>query len=475
VLVFPPIATACQGLIEVEPRPGWREPVNVFVSAVLPPATRKGPVFSDTSAPVVHFEAAEVERLRDRVAEQNALLAAGKARVEHLTQAVAKARTPEDAADARNQLAKAARELAQMKPAALPRYLVDDVTPEKLASILVEQDGRLAVFAPEGGELFELMNGRYGNGPNFGVFLKTHAGDALRVDRLGRVAESVERPALTIAMAVQPDVIAGLHAKAGFRGRGLLGRFLYAVPVPTLGKRRTDAPPVPAEVRRRYRENVAGLLKVFAPSIPGGGRHVLRFEPDGYDVFHAFEDELEPRLGAFGDLGHVADWAGKLAGAVARIAGLLHVAGNAEAAEPWIDGITADEARSAVEIGRYFLGHALVAFGMMGADPALEAARHLLRWVEQKGLDRFTKRDLFEGVKGRFPKADDLDAPLRLLARHGYVREKATEARTYLDGANVRGRKPSTLFEVNPAVLNCANTANCASHPVREDAATWTL
>jgi hypothetical protein len=49
-------------------------------------------------------------------------------------------------------------------------------------------------------------------------------------------------------------------------------------------------------------------------------------------------------------------------------------------------------------------------------------------------VDGFTKRDLFEGVKGRVPKADDLDAPLRLLERHGYVREKPTEPRTKRTG-----------------------------------------
>ena len=38
--------------------------------------------------------------------------------------------------------------------------------------------------------------------------------------------------------------------------------------------------------------------------------------------------ELEPRLGVRGDLAHTKDRGGKLSGAVARLAGLIHLAAN---------------------------------------------------------------------------------------------------------------------------------------------------
>ena len=60
----------------------------------------------------------------------------------------------------------------------LPRRIVDDCSPERLATLLHEQGGRMAALSPEG-DLFDLMAGRYAaNGmPNFGVFLKGHAGE----------------------------------------------------------------------------------------------------------------------------------------------------------------------------------------------------------------------------------------------------------------------------------------------------------
>jgi hypothetical protein len=62
------------------------------------------------------------------------------------------------------------------------------------------------------------------------------------VDRVNRPAEYVKQPAVTVALTMQPDVLAGLMDTPGFRGRGLLGRFLYASPTSLLGRRQPDAP-----------------------------------------------------------------------------------------------------------------------------------------------------------------------------------------------------------------------------------------
>ena len=112
----------------------------------------------------------------------------------------------------------------------VPRWLVDDATPEALAGLLATY-GRIALLSPEG-DVFDQMAGRYNQaaGPNLGVYLKGHAGDLLKVDRRGRPPEYVERPCLTIGLTVQPEVLRGLAGRPGFGGRGLLARFLYSLP-----------------------------------------------------------------------------------------------------------------------------------------------------------------------------------------------------------------------------------------------------
>ena len=134
----------------------------------------------------------------------------------------------------------------------MPRWLVDDATPEALAGLLATY-GRIALLSPEG-DVFDQMAGRYNQaaGPNLGVYLKGHAGDLLKVDRRGRPPEYVQRPCLTIGLTVQPEVLQGLAGRPGFGGRGLLARFLYSLPASLVGRRQPGAPPVPQAMADRY-------------------------------------------------------------------------------------------------------------------------------------------------------------------------------------------------------------------------------
>ncbi|MCX6022228.1 MAG: YfjI family protein, partial [Chloroflexi bacterium] len=232
----------------------------------------------------------------------------------------AKATTAADRSKFTSEAAEAARKAQEHRIPVRPRYVADDCTPEKTTSLLAEQGGRLAVLSAEC-DLFDLLAGRYSSSgaANFAVYLKGHAGDDLHVDRVGRPPEYVKEPALTVGLTVQPDVLRGLAAKPGFRGRGLLARFLYSIPVSLLGNRRIDAPAVPAAVRTAYHKNIAALLALTPDTDESGDAapHILRLAPDASTAFSSFEQEVERQLSEFGELGAMADWGGKLVGAVA--------------------------------------------------------------------------------------------------------------------------------------------------------------
>jgi hypothetical protein len=53
----------------------------------------------------------------------------------------------------------------------------------------------------------------------------------------------------------------------------------------------------------------------------------------------------------------MTDWGGKLAGAIVRIAGLLHLAGHAR--DGWDRPITLATLEAAIEIGDYYTHHAM--------------------------------------------------------------------------------------------------------------------
>lgn len=81
----------------------------------------------------------------------------------------------------------------------------------------------------EGG-IFDTIADRYSNGvPNLDVYLEGHAGRSVRVNRGSRPSIFLERPCLSIGICPQHDVVKALQDKPGFRGRGLFGRFLYAM------------------------------------------------------------------------------------------------------------------------------------------------------------------------------------------------------------------------------------------------------
>jgi hypothetical protein len=461
MLALSVLSTACAGKLRVRVRPGFEDGLNTFVVVVLPVANRKSAVFRDATRPVIEFERHECERQRDEIGQMAQRKRVLEARLEWLEKQAAKAVDDAEQTVARGDANSVRRELAGVHVPAEPRLVIDDCTPEKLTMMMAEQYGRMAQLSPEG-DVFEMMAGRYQGSPNFAVYLKGHAGDMLRVDRAGRPPDFVERPALTLGLTVQPNVIQGLMARSDFRGRGLVGRFLFSVPNSPLGSRLVAAPPVPEEVASLYRQGVAALLALpFGTDSEGNkAANILRFDVDADRVLARFEQELEPRLGKYGDLGWMNDWAGKLPGQVARASALLHSADAAGLiAMPWEIPVSGDCVERAVRLGKYLIGHAQAAYGSMGADLDIGGAEHLLGWIKRTQPATFTKRDAHQRNKGRFPRAEDLGAPLRLLEEHRYIRsveDETSERRS--------GRPASPIFKVNPLILDAGAAPHIAQN-----------
>jgi len=448
------LATAVATKARIALADDWSEPLNLFTAVVLPPGSRKSAVFSAITEPVEDFEREEAERSEPQQRGAADAYEVAQASLKHAKEAAAKA-NDEKRARALEEVGRLSNQLAEMKVPAPFRLLADDCTPEKLSTLLRDHDGRMALLSPEGG-VFELMAGRYSDGPNLEVYLKGHAGDDLRVDRINRPPEFVRRPALTIGLAIQPDVLQGLKDKPGFRGRGLLGRFLYALPRNTVGCREIDPPSVPPMVRAIYQRELRILLSL--PEIA----HVLRLSAEARKRHRDFMRELEPRLGPTGDLAATADWAAKLAGAVGRLAGLLHLAEiRTEAAgeEP----ISAETMDRALSIGRYLILHAQTAFAEMGADPETEGAQRILAWLKRTGMEAFTKRDAHQALRATFRRAADLDAPLTALEERGYIRPLPEVDRP---GA---GRKRSPAYEVHPLLSQSSEYSESARRTHFED------
>jgi replicative DNA helicase len=443
MLALAVLATVAAGAVEVEPRPGWREPLCLFVAVGMDAGTRKSSVFSALTRPVADFERQQAAAALPSITETLTLRRIAEQTAAHAETAASKAPIDQQEERQAEAIARAAEASSLVVPP-VPRWLVDDATPEALAGLLAAY-GRIALLSPEG-DVFDQMAGRYnqGAGPNLGVYLKGHAGDLLKVDRRGRPPEYIQRPCLTIGLTVQPEVLQGLASRAGFRGRGLLARFLYSLPQSLVGHRQPGAAPVPEPVADRYAlelQALAASLTVSASDDPT----VLTLALQAGELLLAFERDLEPRLAAgSGDLAHLAGWAAKLAGATCRLAALLHLARHLR--DGWNRPIGADTVAGALRLADYLIGHARAVFDLMGADPQVDDARWLLDWISRTSQAQFTRREAHHAApRGRFSKATDLDPALALLEEHGWLR------RVDADSPGPKGGRPaSPRFLVNP-------------------------
>jgi hypothetical protein len=432
----------------VEIRPGWREPLNLYTVVAMPPGSRKSAVFAAMTAPLLEAERQLVDLARPRIIEADLARKVAAREAERRSIDAANMRDPAARAEALAAAAEAALEADKPVPA-LPRLIADDVTTEAAASLLAEQQGRLAVLSAEGG-IFSTLAGRYSSGvPSLEVFLKAHAGDLLRVDRKGRPAEHVASPALTLGLAVQPEMLSDIARMPGFRGRGLLARILYSLPENTVGRRQVGAPSVPAPVDRTYTSRLSRLVLLLAEH---DEPHRLRLSRDADQRILDLERRLEPRLAPHADIAHMTDWASKLNGAIARLAGLLFLAEVLPTG--WAEPIPARHVDAAARLGHYFLGHALAVFDEMGADPTLDDAHAVLDWIRRTRQQSFSRRDAFTGLsRSRFRKIADLDPALQLLEDHGYIRPEDQPVRPG------PGRRASPRWTVHPVAAETAETA----------------
>jgi hypothetical protein len=461
-------AAGVAGKVRVEVRPGWTEPLNLFTVTALFVGERKSVVFRDALAPVKDYERRRREREAPAIAEKAAEHRVLEKRLKVTEERAAKANDPAERDRLKGEARQLARDLAAHEVPAEPQFWCDDETPESLAKLLAEQGGRMLQASDEG-TAFEIAKGRYSDQgrPNFEVYLKGHSGDSLRVGRVGRDGATVDRPALSMALAVQPDVICGLAEHASMRGRGLLARFLYAVPESLLGRRQVKPAPVLRSTTNAYHATVSTLWDLPGTVDEQGepAPRWLKFSPGADAALEGFERWLEPQLAPGGKFSHLGGWPNKLAGAVARVAAVLHLA---EHAGTWDGTIDAATVTKAVRLGKdYLLPHALAAFGLMGADEKLVDARAVLDGLlsncvhcvhSVQGVETYSKRDIHYAFRGRFKTAEALDPVLKLLEDAGYLRLIPQEKKPGV------GRKASPRYEVNPLAQGARTRTDPPEH-----------
>jgi Protein of unknown function (DUF3987) len=423
--------------IMAQARTDWRERANLWALIVGRPGAMKSPAMQQAMAPLERMEArsaaahtAKMEAFKVEVLAHELRTEAGKKTAKGI---LGKDRT----ADVREHL-------TGEDPIAptWPRYLVNDLTYEKLGALLSENpDGVLSVRDEMRGLFLQLA--REESAPARAFYLQAWSGGRYTFDRIGRGTVTVPDARLSMIGCIQPGPLSELvqQARRGAADDGMLDRFLIAWPDARGDWREVDRwPDTPAKQAawtvfdRLDSLDAANIGAQQDTDAEGEARGLpfLRFAGDAREVFSEWRHEFEATIKATDNDG--------LEGALAKfrhhipaLALLLHV----------IDGGTGPVALkptlAALDLSVYFESHAR-RLHASSRRITVRAAQSILVKLRCGALgDLFTARDVYRnqwsGLSDKAAVADALD----LLTAHRFLIEMTADT----------GGRPTAIYSLS--------------------------
>lgn len=405
------------------------EPLCLFVGIIAEPGSRKSAIVGSFLKVVNAMESELIAAARPEVR-------AARLERERLEHELARAKKGRHWASA--EIADLTEQLENAADAIEPRLTASDATAQQLVTLLCRH--RCLAIAAAEPVAFQTMLGRWSGGKGsteLDAFLCGHAGDTLKVDRVGRPPEKVENPRLSLAIGLQPQALKSLSGDEVVR-RGLPARFLWVFGEDVRGQIRVGA--ARAMPEEHAADFDAGLRRVFGMSPRST---TLNFGAEAQALWRHFADRFELRLAPGGDMRDLFGWGEKYRGLVARIAGLLHLAGD----EPFSE-VSRATLEAAIAIGEWAEWHALEAFSVMELRQDVRDANNILEVVRRNEWSTFSRRDLHQRMRDRhgYTKTRDLETGLALLVARGAL--SLIEQRS----TGKHGRPASPQYAVSPRV-----------------------
>ncbi len=408
---------------------GWTEPLNLYGAVVMESGTGKTPAAKDVIRPL--------RRIQKRMRSDH--VDAVDVRIDEL---VAKRGETKDPARA-NALEDAIKELEASKGRP-PRIMFgSDTTTESLSDLMSRNNGHGSILDPEG-EFFGILSGRYTKQiPNLGLALKAYDGDYYEVGRIGRSQDDIERAILSLGFGVQETVIEAAAKDRAMVERGLLARFLFALPPSMLGTRDPEGAPYDHDAMATWADALERIYEIETPDPDEDDFPALRLERAAWKRHVEYCQWIEARLHPdTGDLGTLTGWASKHKGRALRIAGLLHLVHGYAPDLP----VSERAMNAAISVCRWAIGHAIAVFGMSGSAAASDDSQcvDVLNWIRRTQPARFTGRDAVRGVRRNWVTGASMAQALDRLAALGQILVKHER-----DRAN----RPVLMFVPHPSLL----------------------
>ncbi|GFH38880.1 DUF3987 domain-containing protein [Streptomyces pacificus] len=443
-------STAIGGRRTVSPKADWVEPVTLYTMPVAAPGEMKSPALSVMAKPIYDEQKRRREEDKSAVVRDQQDRRIAESIVSDAESKVIKADGPEKRKKARESLDAARDELEALgDPKVYTQLIADDTTPEAATDVIAEQGERLAVLSTESSFLGN-VGGRYSKNANPEIVLKAWSHEPHAVNRKSGRTLLLERPNLSLGLAVQPGFLTGMGETGDvFEARGLMARFIFSMPASRVGERVYDTDPIPGGTRQAWDHAIRAMMAAIWDDAEC---REMDLDPAARRSFRSFWEELEPRHKAHGDLAAIEGWAKKLPGQVLRIAAVLTLFEDPSALT-----VPGDVMDDAVALVPYLIAHARLVSDLMSSErqSKLGPARAVLDWLRRKYADgqiegRFAAGDVEKGVRGQSwcTEMGDVDDAIDLLVRAGWLR--LIEPPERKEGQRGRPQKPR--FVAHPDV-----------------------
>jgi len=353
---------------------GQSRPVSCYLVTIAETGERKSACDTEALWPVRKHEAKLRERYeRDWPDYQNDKLAWERAR----DAAVKKGRGD------RNAIKSAFDALGPMAaPPLTPMLTCPEPNFEGLCRLFATGLPSLGIFTTEAGQFIG------GNGMAEDNKLKTAAGlsslwdgEAIRRVRSGDGASVLPGRRLAAHLMAQP-IVADVWLKDRLlAGQGLFSRILVTAPDSAAGTRlhRPERPETDRDLKRygaHLLEILEKLLPVTGPTKNELEPRLLKLSPHSAKVWIAFADHVEAEIASGGSLEPIRGLANKLQEHAARLAGVLTLTGDIEAAE-----IAAPEIEAGIALAEHYAAEALRLMDAGRVNEDLRLAQRFLDWL----------------------------------------------------------------------------------------------
>jgi hypothetical protein len=377
------LATVRRLVVQIKPR--WIDPCGLYIAFIGDPGSGKTPNLSLAKGPLAKRTAEAQRRREDQPDLLEVRVEVAEKKVKALRADLAEAVEAEDEAleeQIQKDLRFAKQRLGEAREAlSSPHFYVADTTIEQLAARMDANKGRFAILDSEG-SIFGILSGRYNktNAP-LELLLSAWSGEDYSVERKGdgKGKNRIDLPQtrLSVGVAFQSTVMEEIADNKRLAGRGLLDRFLYFLPKVRRLPGSITSEPVNDAAANRYERVIEKIL-----SLP----EEIEFHLDkqALSALDQFEREtIEEAQSEMGSLRGIEGWAYKLPQQAARLAAMFAAVDAVDAGldlgQKKIHAVGQNAMERAIEVCRYFIEHARLAFNLMAFDRGCDSG---IRWEE---------------------------------------------------------------------------------------------